>query len=174
MGCCSTIAVQQPIQSESQNQAQGDNSPPTSLQHGEIYLFLWKQISFVSTQFLTPSLLCISPKLLRLTDLKQVSAAIGQEFAGGTRGIPGAQTPPSHPRCHLLQFISAVRELIRNILPLLHFECWLICQIPPCYHPADGLAQNMWGHKTQMGEENRALQHLECTCEPISPLYFCR
>lgn len=39
MGCCSTIAVQQPIHSESQNQAQGNNSPPTSLKHGEIYCF---------------------------------------------------------------------------------------------------------------------------------------
>jgi len=26
-----------------------------------------------------------------------------------------------------------------NILPLLHFEGWLICQIPPCHAPADGL-----------------------------------
>lgn len=44
----------------------------------------------MSTRLLTPSLPCISPELPRLTDLIQVSAAIGQELAGETRGIPTA------------------------------------------------------------------------------------
>lgn len=78
------------------------------------------------------------------------------------------QTRPSHPKCYLLQFISAVRELIRNILPLLHFEGWVICQLPPCYLPADGLVQNTWGRRTQMGNQNRTLQHFTCSREPNS------
>lgn len=103
---------------------------------------------------------------------EQVSTVVGQEFGGETRGTPSIQTQPSHPKCDLLQFISAARELIRNILLLLHFEGWVICQLPPCYLPADGLVQNTWGRRTQMGNQNRILQHLTCTCEPIYSVFL--
>lgn len=94
------------------------------------------------------------------------------EFAGEGRGILSIQPQPSHPKCYSLQFISAVRELIRNILPLLHFEGWVICQLPPCYLPADGLVQNTWGRRTQMGNQNRTLQHFTCTCAPIYSVFL--
>lgn len=89
----------------------------------------------MSTQLLHPSLLCISPKLLRLRDFKQVTKAVSQEFEGETRY--SWHTKPPYTRCHLLQFISAMRELGISFPSSI-----LRVDLSARPLPADGLAQS--------------------------------
>lgn len=83
MGCCSTIAVQQPIQSERQNQAQGDNSPPTSLKHGEIYCFHRNKSVWCPHSSCIPHWWASAPSCWGFKEV-----VIGQELGGETQGSP--------------------------------------------------------------------------------------
>lgn len=106
MGCCSTIAVQQPIQSESQNQAQGNNSPPTSLKHGEIYCFHRNKSVWCPHSSCIPHWWASAPSCW---GFKQVPTVTGQEFGGETRGTPSTNSTISSKTSFASVYLSCER-----------------------------------------------------------------
>lgn len=103
MGCCSTIAVQQPIQSESQNQAQGYNSPPTSLKHGEIYCFHRNKSVWCPHSSCIPHWWASAPSCW---GFKQVSTVPGKNLEEKQEALPAYK--PDHLIQNVICFSSSL------------------------------------------------------------------